>query len=671
MIRLVVTLNFILWCNFLYGGFIESSNDSIKIKKSLNEVVVTAQFEKKNKQDAIHDVIIISANTINSGAFSNLSEILKFQSNIKLSNDNILGSQINIQGISGENIKILIDGVPVVGRLNGNIDISQISLKNVERIEIVEGPLSVEYGSDALGGTVNIITKKSENIVPVFESYYESIGKYSSSLSLKHKYKHQQLTNFFTREYFNGWSENDDFIFLPKKTLADTNRFKKWKPKEKISNKITHYYLLNNNINLRSYYDYFYEKITNRGMPLESTNLATAFDDYYYTYRKNIGTELNIKQFYYSVQIIAGLNNYERIKNTYLTNLTSLSQSLLDDASLQDTSTYKLIFAKATLFNNKYEKINYQLGFDYNKQNANGVRIINNKQEQTDYALFSNFEYQINKNLILRPGIRVIYNDKYTAPIIPSTNLLYKFKSSRVRLSYAKGFRSPSLKELFFEFVDINHYIVGNPNLNAETSDNYRLSLSLNNKVNAFQYEINLSSFFNDINNKISLSNVEDQYSYFNIEKYKTKGLNLKFNLSKNYFSLTNSVSYIGRYNKLSKTQNKIPEFNYSLEFNSNIKSKIYTNTYLNIFYKFNGAAPVYTETIEGIKEMFSDKYQFLDIAINKKILKKIFFTIGCKNILDVIDINTAAQNTAHSTNNGVISIDYGRTFFANLKIEL
>ena len=47
MIRLVVTLNFILWCNFLYGGFIESSNDSIKIKKSLNEVVVTAQFEKK------------------------------------------------------------------------------------------------------------------------------------------------------------------------------------------------------------------------------------------------------------------------------------------------------------------------------------------------------------------------------------------------------------------------------------------------------------------------------------------------------------------------------------------------------------------------------------------------------------------------------------------------
>ena len=48
----------------------------------------------------------------------------------------------------------------MIGRLNGNIDLSQVNLLNVKRIEIVEGPLSVNYGSDALGGTINIITKK-------------------------------------------------------------------------------------------------------------------------------------------------------------------------------------------------------------------------------------------------------------------------------------------------------------------------------------------------------------------------------------------------------------------------------------------------------------------------------------------------------------------------------
>ena len=80
---------------------------------------------------------------------------------------------------------------------------------------------------------------------------------------------------------------------------------------------------------------------------------------------------------------------------------------------------------------------------------------------------------------------------------------------------------------------------------------------------------------------------------------------------------------------------------------------------------------PIYTETNEGIKQILSDKYQFLDITINKKMFGNMSLTIGCKNILDVIDIKTATQNTAHSTNNGLISIDYGRTFFANLKIEL
>ena len=68
---------------------------------------------------------------------------------------------MSVQGLSGENVKILIDGVPVVGRLNGNVDLSQINLTNIERVEIVEGPLSVNYGTNALAGTINLITKKN------------------------------------------------------------------------------------------------------------------------------------------------------------------------------------------------------------------------------------------------------------------------------------------------------------------------------------------------------------------------------------------------------------------------------------------------------------------------------------------------------------------------------
>ena len=100
---------------------------------------------------------------LTSGLYQNLANIIEKELNIKLSEDNLLGSSLSIQGVSGQNVKILIDNIPVIGRLNGNIDISQISLNNIEKIEIVEGPLSTVYGTDALAGTINLITKKNSD----------------------------------------------------------------------------------------------------------------------------------------------------------------------------------------------------------------------------------------------------------------------------------------------------------------------------------------------------------------------------------------------------------------------------------------------------------------------------------------------------------------------------
>lgn len=68
----------------------------------------------------------------------NLTQLLKNELNIQLSNDAILGSSMSLQGISGENVKFLIDGVPIIGRLNGSVDLDQINIQNVEKIEIIE-----------------------------------------------------------------------------------------------------------------------------------------------------------------------------------------------------------------------------------------------------------------------------------------------------------------------------------------------------------------------------------------------------------------------------------------------------------------------------------------------------------------------------------------------------
>ena len=69
---------------------------------------------------------------------------------------------MSMQGISGENVKILIDGVPVLGRLDGNIDLSKINLNDVDQIKVIEGPQSVSYGTNGMAGTINIIIKKDQ-----------------------------------------------------------------------------------------------------------------------------------------------------------------------------------------------------------------------------------------------------------------------------------------------------------------------------------------------------------------------------------------------------------------------------------------------------------------------------------------------------------------------------
>ena len=83
-----------------------------------DEVIVTAQYKKQNVAQSIHKVSIINREKIDAMAAINLRDILSNEIGIRISQDNILGSNMTLQGISGENVKILIDGVPVIQRVH-------------------------------------------------------------------------------------------------------------------------------------------------------------------------------------------------------------------------------------------------------------------------------------------------------------------------------------------------------------------------------------------------------------------------------------------------------------------------------------------------------------------------------------------------------------------------
>ncbi|MAX68805.1 MAG: hypothetical protein CMP60_03840 [Flavobacteriales bacterium] len=668
--RLIFAL-FVILSNSLFSQRADSLKKEYGLEKTLEEVVITGQINNTNIDSSVYKVKIIGQSILEKDVFQTVADVINFETNLNIEQDNILGSGVNIQGISGQNVKILIDDVPVIGRLNGNVDLSQILLHNVYQIEIIEGPLSVSYGTDALAGTINIITKKKYNkkVNVGLNNYYESVGRYNNSFDVAYNSDNHQYSLELARHFFDGWSPNDDFTLFPENTVADTNRYKLWNPKEKIFGKFQHVFN-KDKFNLRNYYSDFYEKVTNRGSP-RLPYYETAFDDYYYTYRKNIGTEISSTINQFNIRLILTNNNFRRIKNTYFKDLTNLNQVLVTQISANDTSSYNMIMSKLTINPiDKFASIDYQIGFHYNNQIAKGMRILNNEEVQNDYALYSNIEYKLG-NLLIRPGFRFIYNDKYETPIIPSINTLYNFGAFKYRVSYAKGFRSPTLKELYFTFNDINHDIVGNEDLSPESSDNYQLNISFNKTLPLHQLNIDLNSFYNSIINKIdlipSLEN-PNQYKYYNINELETIGLSSSIKITNNTFIINVSYSRIG-----------IRDFDYNskYDFSNNLGASLLYSindyTSFNTFYRFTGSEKRYILEDNNLNQFNTDSYNLLDCSFNMKFLnKKLTFNIGIKNIFDVKKINSISnQSEVHTSNSTIANISYGRSYFTGFNIKL
>lgn len=660
------SLIFFLFTLFTFQAFADTTDHSVDIQ----DVVVTAQYAPQSAARSLHKINIITREQIELGAAQNLRDVLRNELNIRISQDNILGSSMSLQGISGENVKILIDGVPIIGRQDGNIDLSQINLNSIERIEIVEGPLSVNYGTNALAGVINLITRKGidAKFNASVHSYFESIGQYNLSLNTGLQHKKNQFQISLGSNYFDGWNDGDKISFDNNPRYADSTRFMQWKPK---AQKFADWQYIRTEKNWKWIYkaSVFSEKITNAGMPRAPYN-ETAFDDYYYTKRMDHAIQAEKKMLNHRFNAFLALNNYSRVKNTYFKDLTTLQQQLTKNADDQDTSDIFLLNSRASISSHFEDiKINYELGYDINIEQANGDRIENEKQSIFDYALFLSTEYKLTKELIIKPAVRYAYNTDYKAPLTPSVHVKYQITPRiTLRSSYAKGFRSPSLKELYFYFVDINHNIVGNKDLLAEHSNNYILALSYVLAKSKYVLKLEPSAFYNDIENLISLAQKNNtEYTYFNVGEFKTKGLQWNSSLSFQQLKFNLGYSYIGRYNIISKNTDA-DKYSYSSEFKFNTQYELEKQQLiLALFYKYSGKLPQYLLNANtGIPELgFVDDYHTMDISLTKYYFAKTMqIGIGAKNIFDVKNINSFSTSGAHSSGASSIPMAMGRTFF-------
>lgn len=629
-----------------------------------SEVIVTGQNKPISVDKSIYNIKLIGKKEIEQTASPTLSQLLNKQVNIQIKNDPSTGSSLKMQGITGENVKILVDGVPMIGRLNGNIDLSQIYLADVDHIEIVEGPMSVIYGSNALGGVINIITKENKyaNFKAGADLYYESVGVYNVNANAYWKKNAHSGGGNFGRNFFDGYS------------IEPGSRSMQWKPKEQY-NASLHYIYSTNKLKLKAKVDAFKERLLDRNNPSPPYYIY-ANDTWFYTDRINSSlhgdyqlSDLN------SFKTMFSYSYYDRTKEKYFKDLSTLESWLSSNPDDLDTSVFNSVVARGVYNRHTMsEVLEYQMGFDINWEDARGKRIYNKYEKMADYAAFLVIKWKINERLMLQPALRASYNSKYKAPLVPSVNVKYSWRKNSLRMSYAGGFRAPSLKELYLYFYDSNHKIEGNPNLEAENSHNFNLAYNGNALIKEAEFGYQLTAFYNQIFNKIALVQIEKEgeliYRNENIDKYESLGgvFSINMNPIRN-LSLDFAVASTG----IRDNSSGLSNFYFSTDATSSLSYSFIENTAnISVFYKYIGAYPNYIYLEDGgIGISYQEDYHNMDINLSKKFFQNsLTISAGVKNIFDNKQLKTsgASGGSGHGSSSASSNlVGWGRTVFVGL----
>ncbi|WP_317164336.1 TonB-dependent receptor [Sphingobacterium sp. SGG-5] len=169
-------------------------------------------------ENAAMPVKVITQRDIELMGSRRLDEVLKEQTGVAVVNDIAAGSRavgVQIQGFSSAYVMVLVDGQPMLGRNSGNFDLSRISVTNIERIEIIKGATSCLYGSDALGGAINIITKHGA-IAPQLHAslLYGSLHIVDATLEGETPFANQRGSVVVSGNYYrtDGFNTNSKYM---------------------------------------------------------------------------------------------------------------------------------------------------------------------------------------------------------------------------------------------------------------------------------------------------------------------------------------------------------------------------------------------------------------------------------------------------------------------------
>lgn len=462
---------------YLSSSAQDAYTDTIYRKFDLDEVVVTGTRTPKFLKDTPIQTRVINAKEIARLDATNVQDLLQQElPGVEFTYAMNQQTHLNFSGFGGQGVLFLVDGERLAGETMDDVDFTRLSMDNVERIEIVKGAASALYGSNATGGVINIITKKSQkpvtlNVNARYAKHNEQ--RYGGTFGLNGKHWNNMFTVNFNRmdNYDVHSASNPDTRIISTVYGDKTINFKDqlvWCP--------------NKNFHLSGRAGYFFrETVRSADQP-----------ERYRDFSGGLGLQWNISE-HDDFQASYAFDQYDKSDYQRITKL-----DIRDYSNVQNSLRL--------LYNHTFDRGDVlTIGSDFMHDYLYNTNLENETRNQNSWDLFGQYDWRISDQWEAVGAVRYDYfSDGKESHVTPKLNVCYKpIYNLSIRAGYGMGFRAPTLKEKYYNFDMAGIWIVeGNANLKSEVSHNFNLSA----EYTKGHYNLTGSVYYNRVKNKLATS---------------------------------------------------------------------------------------------------------------------------------------------------------------------
>ena len=484
---------------------IAAQTDSLLIADDLNQVVVTGTRTPKTLLKTPVMTRVITHAEIEKADATTLQDILKQNiPGVEFSYSMNQQRHMNFSGFGGQSMLVLVDGERLAGETMDDVDFDRLTLSNVDHIEIVKGPVSALYGSNANGGVINIITKNNDKPFKLNAnarvgkhhsqryglSWMQGCGKWANSLDMSRNsssnYDVSSASDPATRVFSTIYGDNtynfkEQFAFRP-----------------------------TNDINIKAHAGYFFRQ----------TKRSVDTPERYRDYNGGVKADWRIT----ADDHIYGSYAFDQYDKSNYQTLSKLDIRYYSNVQNAFRMLYNHSFGKGNILT---------VGSDYMHDFLRNNRLTDGTHHQDCLDAFAQYDGEINDIWEVVAALRYDYfsDGSSLQRLTPKLSIRHTpLKNLNVRFGYGMGFRAPSLKEKYYQYDAAGIWIIqGNPELKPEYSDNFNLSLEYHWR----NYEFLLDGYHNHVKDKIAsgvpyYADKADRtptLPYVNLDTYSVNGL--------------------------------------------------------------------------------------------------------------------------------------------------